>query len=117
MALMIEFGYAIMTRITASEAVKMSLMKVNQYYDLPGANKKTILESFLKSDVETYLENHNIPFAKSVEVNITEMDANNLAILNISYTYFPSFTLPQIFGGKLIPNKLTMTSSRFCNRL
>ena len=115
----LELGFAINARITLAEAVKISVGKINQLYQMPGnatATKQAQIEYSLTNLMQNYFNLHNMPYADNMTVKIlpgTGTSQTSLVVAN--YIYYPVFILPNFFGTKIIPTSIPMSSFQTVN--
>lgn len=102
--LIIQFGMAINTRNTISEATKAALIQVNNKYNnltnTTDAAKLTAMQNNIKSEIIDYMMQHNIPLTSTPSVVIST-DANGVSTVRTTYMYPMAFNL--IPGVPTIP--------------
>lgn len=115
--IIIEYGYAIVARNTLGEAVKVSVAKLNRIADMPGDNttKVSRIENELTVNIQDYFRNHDMLYDGTVTVSITQQAGSATSLVLVTYKYFPSFTLPRVLTGDIIPDEITVTSSQAVN--
>ena len=114
----IELGFAINARITLADAIKMSIGQINQSYNSADnqTTKQALLENSLTNTMVNYFSLHNMPYANTINVQILPGSSGSQTSLVVAnYTYTPIFTLPNIFGGQIIPSNLTFSSFQVVN--
>lgn len=118
LVVIIETGFAINARITLSEAVKMSMAEVSQLAGQTGneTNKTNYIKNQLNTDLISYFNSHNIPYANTMNVKIGNVTGTNLALVSASYNYSPTFTLPNLLGAQIIPSKYSLRSQQLINK-
>lgn len=92
-----EYAYAFNINMTLSEGLKTAAASV--YSQISSTTTKSGIESLVKTNLETYLSNNNVPLDKT-ENNLTVSSvivSDQTAIFMASYTYIPAFTLPNPF--------------------
>ncbi|MEW5822084.1 MAG: TadE family protein [Cyanobacteriota bacterium] len=104
-----EMGFMWTLRGTVSDAVKSSV----QQMQLIAGMDQTTASSTLRTNIETYLANHGVPNASSVQVTLDSIGENTT--VNVTYEYNPTFTLPNFFGIQLLPDTMKMGSSQVIN--
>lgn len=110
--LIIQFGMAINTRNTISEATKAALIQVNNKYNnlnnTTDTAKLTAMQNNIKSEIIDYMMQHNIPMTSSPSVVIST-DANGVSTVRTTYMY------PMVFN--LIPGvpSIPLQSSQIIN--
>lgn len=105
-----ELGFMWTLRGTVSDAVKSSV----QQMQLIAGMDQTNAANLLQTNIQTYLTNHGVPNAGSVQVTLAD-DANNNTVVSVTYEYNPTFTLPNFFGIQLLPDTMRMGSSQVIN--
>ncbi|EKE02948.1 MAG: hypothetical protein ACD_20C00302G0009 [uncultured bacterium] len=115
--IIIEYGYAIVARNTLSEAVKMTVSRLNRIADMPGDNttKVSRIENEITIAVQDYFKKHDMLYDGTVNVTVTQQSGSETALVLATYRYFPAFTLPRVLTGDLIPEEITVTSSQAVN--
>ncbi|OGH98446.1 MAG: hypothetical protein A2104_09950 [Candidatus Melainabacteria bacterium GWF2_32_7] len=115
--ILIEYGYAIVARNTLAEAVKMCIPKLSEIAYMPGdeTSKVTRIENELTLNLQNYFKTHNMMYDGTLEVNIVKDLVSQVSIINVTYRYFPAFTLPRILTGDIIPNEIVLHSAQAVN--
>jgi Flp pilus assembly protein TadG len=115
--IILEFGYAVYVRGILADATRVSLIKVNQLYNTAGNDEEKLdqIKAQIRQYIDDYLYKNNIPYSGSVTVNIADVSGTNISVVTVKYIYYPSFILPDILGGSLIPKKIGIFSSQVVN--
>jgi Flp pilus assembly protein TadG len=106
-----EMGFMWTLRGTVSDAVKAS---VQQMQNIAGTDVGTA-QGTLTNYIQNYLTNHGVPNASSVNVTLSDPDASDYTTVQVTYSYNPTFTLPNFFGIQLLPDTVTMGSTQVIN--
>jgi len=110
----VEIGFTINAKIALSEAVRYSLIKVNQMAD----DSVTDIETALENSIKSYLSSHYLPNSSSITVDIITPSAGSseeTAVVKVNYKYLPFFTLFDSLGNSIIPSELDFSSYQIVN--
>jgi hypothetical protein len=106
-----EMGFMWTLRGTVADAVKSS---VQQMQTIAGTDLATA-EATLEANIRNYLVTHGVPNASSLDVTLSDPNASDYTTVSVSYSYNPTFTLPNFFGIQLLPSTVAMGSSQVIN--
>ncbi len=117
LVIIVEFGYIINARISLSESVKLSMIKVNQLYSQPGndAAKEAAIITSIQDDLKTYFDDQGLPYSDSLAVTIEKVPNSLTSVIRVNYVYKPFFSLTNFFGSDIIPTEYTFTSTQIVN--
>ncbi len=117
LVVIVEFGYIINARISLSESVKLSMIKVNQLYSQPGddTTKQAAIMTSIEDDLKTYFDDQGLPYSDSLAVTIERIPNSLTSIIRVNYVYKPFFSLANFFGSEIIPTEYTFTSTQVVN--
>ncbi len=117
LVVVVEFGYIINARVSLSEAVKLSLIKVNQLYSQPGndAAKEAAIISSIEDELKTYFDDQGLPYSDSLTVAVERVPDSLTSIIRVNYVYKPFFSLTNFFGSEIIPAEYNFTSTQVVN--
>ncbi|MDD3012182.1 MAG: TadE/TadG family type IV pilus assembly protein [Candidatus Gastranaerophilales bacterium] len=110
----IEIGFILNARIAITEAVRISLTKVNQLTD----KTEDEIKSTLENSIVNYVSSYNLPNSDSIFVNIIEPSAGNsqqTAIIKVNYKYQPVFNLLNFSEQSIFPHEFDFCSYQVVN--
>jgi hypothetical protein len=103
-----EMGFMWTLRGTVADAVKSSIQRL---HDIAGSDAGTV-QATLQDRMTHYLQTHGVPNATSLIVEMSDPNASDYTNIIVSYSYNPTFTLPNFFGIQLLPTTVTMSSQQ-----
>lgn len=111
LGILTEYAYALNINMTLKEGLKMATTSI--YSQIKPGMEESDIEELVKNNLITYLAANNVPVNSE---NITEKDVGyalvgkvetgQMAVFMASYTYIPSFTLPNVYFH-FLPDKFT----------
>lgn len=114
----IEIGFAINMKISLSEAIKISMSQAQEMYDYSGdaATRVTTFQNNLKAEIGNYFTEHNLLFANTLTVSVAPVTGmSNYSVIKVTSQYIPSFSLPNVLGGQVIPSFYVLSSTAMIN--
>lgn len=118
LVVIVEVGYAINTKISLGESIKLSIPALNQLYNQTSSKeiKLETMRASLEESMKNYFDSHNLPNSDSIKVSIVDPTNSFTAVVTATYSYEPIFTLPNLFDIQIIPDSYNFSSSQVISK-
>lgn len=110
LGILTEYAYALNCNMTLTQGLKEVTASI--YREIEPYMATNDIRNLVKSDLEAYLKNNNVPIGGNYDLDVGyNIDANNTnAVFVASYNYVPAFTLPNIYFH-ILPDKFTFMAT------
>lgn len=97
-----EYAYALNINMTLTEGLKTSTAAI--YAKISPGMSANDVKSLVKTNLTDYLNDNNAPTLAENNLNVSYFNVGQSVIFTAQYTYYPAFTLPNVFFH-ILPDK------------